>query len=89
MSENLLITHNWFQLKSFFEAIGYIQVPSSTVGVPQNFLYFKNDKGLTIGFEKSNKISIYTVKRILARVGLNYEYFVMVFYGNNDKSASS
>lgn len=89
MAENLIITHNWFQIKSFFEAIGYTQVPSRTVGVPENFLYFRNDKGRTIGFEKSNKISIYAVKRILARVGLNYEYFVMVFYGNNNKSASS
>jgi hypothetical protein len=33
MAENLLISHNWKQLKSFFEAIYYRQIPSGTVGV--------------------------------------------------------
>lgn len=89
MSEKLLITHNWYQLKTFFESIGYHQVPSQTADVPETFLYFMNDKRHTIGFEKSNKISLYAVRRILARVDFTYEYFVMVFYGSKNESASS
>jgi len=85
-----LITHNWNQLKTFFEAIDYHQLPSSSVGVPQDFLYFiEEETGKTIGFEKSDKISIYLVRRILKRIGLTYEYFVMVYYKDRNKEESS
>ena len=85
----MIITHNWFQLKTFFEEIGYHQIPSNTVGVPEDFLFFINeDSRKTIGFEKSNKMSIYLVKKILKRVDLTYEYFVMVFYKDKNNKDS-
>ena len=90
MTDYLIITHNWHQLKTFFEAIDYHQVPSRSVDVPEDFLYFTNEKtNSTIGFEKSDKISIYVVKRILKRIGLTYEYFVMVFYKDKNNKESS
>ena len=85
-----IITHNWNQLKTFFEAIGYHQLPSSSVDVPQDFLYFiEEETGKAIGFERANKMSIYLVRRILKRVGYTYEYFVMVFYKDRNKEESS
>ena len=78
------ITHSWFQLKTFFESYGFKQVPSGT-----NFLYFKNDKTRhTITFEKSNKITIHAVRRILDRTGFTYEFFVLTVYGDQNKPAS-
>jgi hypothetical protein len=86
----LLIKHNWYQLKTFFEAIGYHQLPSSSVDVPQDFLYFINEEtGKTIGFEKSNEMNIHLIRIILRRVDLTYEYFVMVFYKDRNKTESS
>ena len=88
---NLIITHNWYQLKSFFEALGYHQVPSNTAGIPQDFLFFINEEArMTISFEKSNQMSIYLVRHILKRVDYTYEYFVKVFYSDrNNKEQSS
>ena len=89
---NLLITpHNWYQLKTFFESIGYHQIPSNTVDIPQDFLFFINEETkMTISFEKSDKMSVHLVSRILKRVGLPYDYFVKVFYKDrNNKESSS
>lgn len=79
------------QLKTFFEAIGYHQVPSKSIGLPEDFLFFINEKiGMTISFEKSNEMSIYLVRHILKRAGYTYEYFVKVFYKDrNNKEESS
>jgi hypothetical protein len=84
-----IIYHNWYQLKTFLERIGFRQFPSVSENLPQNFLYFRNDDNRQdIVFEKSDRISVPAVRHILRRIGLNYEYFVMVFYRNN-KNASS
>jgi hypothetical protein len=83
----MIIYHNWYQLKTFLERIGYRQVPSESF--PEHYLYFRNDDTRQdIGFEKSNSISVYAVRHILRRIGLNYEYFVIVFYGESNKNSS-
>lgn len=78
-------------MKTFFEAIGYHQIPSNTAGVPEDFLYFINEETrMSIGFGKSNEMSIYLVRHILKRAGYTYEYFVKVFYKDrNNKEESS
>jgi hypothetical protein len=87
----LIIYHNWYQLKTFLERIGFRQVPSRGEDLPEDFLYFRNDDTRQdIGFEKSEKISVPAVRIILRRIGLNYEYFVIVFYAKqSDRNASS
>lgn len=90
MIDYLVITHNWYQLKTFLEAAAYHQVPSKSVDVPKDFLYFINEEiGSTIGFEKSNEMTIYKVKRILKRVGFTYEYFVFVVFKDKNNKESS
>jgi len=71
----------------------YKQKPSLENNLPENFLYFKNEKtNLTIGFEKSNQMSVLAVDRIMKRVGFSYLFFVKVFYnkdnGENNVTAS-
>ena len=86
----MIITHKWYQLKTFLEAIDYHQVPSRSVDVPEDFLYFINEETKkTIGFEKSNEMSIHLMRRILKRIDLTYEYFVMVFYKDKNNIESS
>lgn len=84
-----LLTHNWNQLKTFFETVGYHQVPSRNVGLTEKFLFFRDEKtGRTIGFEKTDKLSVDAVKLILRRVDFTYEYFVKMFY-RDDKNNSN
>jgi hypothetical protein len=82
----LHIRHNWWQLKTFLEDIGYSQVQKD--GLNDSYLFFT--KGQTgIGFEKSNNISVPAVRHILRRINLSYEFFVMVFYRDNDNKSPS
>ena len=72
--------HNWNQLKNFLENLGFIQKPTHN-----EWLYFHNQaNNQHIGYKKSNKISVTYILRILAKLGITYESFLLSYRQTNN-----
>jgi len=66
-----LPAHNWWQVKTALESNGWREV----LVYEDKMLYFALG-GKTIGFEKSNNMSVAYTKTLLRKFGLDYESFV-------------
>ncbi|MFZ0896146.1 MAG: hypothetical protein WAZ77_16740 [Candidatus Nitrosopolaris sp.] len=66
--------HNWWQIEAALKKHGWKEVPT----YEERMLYFQNGER-TIGYEKSNNMTIPYTKTVLKRVGIDYESFVVSY----------